>query len=117
MLSVFVPIGRADSEQSKDSEEKVLVSSGEVMFISDLPVSKDLVDADYGTKCYLLPIFVQNLKKKILKNVGLCFLLCVVVSHALVYGLWSGAAITVFGVFGLVVAVFIRRVRPQPAPV
>ncbi|XP_056607575.1 zona pellucida glycoprotein 2, like 2 isoform X2 [Triplophysa dalaica] len=77
---------RAVSEQSKDSEEKVLVSSGEVMFISDLPISKDLVDADY-------------------------------VSHALVYGLWSVAAITVFGVFGLVVAVLIRRVRPQPAPV
>lgn len=59
--SVFIFIGRAVSEQSKDSEEKVLVSSGEVILISDSPISKNLVDDDHnGTKCYLLTIFVPD---------------------------------------------------------
>lgn len=42
----FCPLGRAVSEDLKDSKKKVVVSSGEVIIVSHLRVSDNLVSKE-----------------------------------------------------------------------
>lgn len=99
-----------------DSEEEVVVSSGEVIIVSHLPVSDNLVDKK-GKKalCYVIIHTVNNPSK--LAFTWKC--LPLLVPQILDYGLWAAGALTAFGVCGLMVAVIMQRarLRPQPVPV
>ncbi|XP_051986389.1 zona pellucida sperm-binding protein 4-like isoform X2 [Xyrauchen texanus] len=75
---------RSISHELRAFEEEVLVSSGKVILLSDLPVLENLTEEE--------------------------------VPQTLAYVLWVTAALTGFGVCGLVLAVLIQRSKPQPPP-
>ncbi len=108
-------LGRAVSEDLKDSEEEVVALSGEVIFVSHLPVSENLADEEGMKMMFTLIFFYIQLMQTSL-NLEMYALL---VPQILDYGLWAAGALAVFVVSGLLVAVLVQRAkpRPQPAPV
>ncbi len=108
-------LGRAVSEDLKDSEEEVVALSGEVILVSHLPVSENLADEEGMKTMFTLIFFYIQLMQTSL-NLEMYALL---VPQILYYGLWAAGALAVFVVSGLLVAVLVQRAkpRPQPAPV